>query len=342
MSLKALSLRLGLSQTTISRALNGYPEVSEKTRQRVQEAARELNYRPNPHAKSLATGRTGHVGLILPMEQNLLAEPLFSEFLAGLAYYLNENQMDITILPVNHDAELEVYAQLARSGRVDGIIISSPLIQDKRVERLAQSGFPFVVHGRTLCELPYSYLDIDNKGAFFKATHLLLDLGHERIGLVNGDERLTFARNRHQGYREALQQWNITYDPALTYSNGGMREEDGFMAVSKMLMFKPRPTAFIITSMIHALGALRAIRQHGLEPGRDISLIAHDDELPYLAADKFDPPLTTTYSPIRPAGYEIARMLQYDIQHPNVQTVKPQRVLDVELVMRSSARPRRT
>lgn len=69
MSLKALSQRLGLSQTTISRALNGYPEVSEKTRLRVQEAARELNYRPNPHAKSLATGRTGHVGLILPMEQ---------------------------------------------------------------------------------------------------------------------------------------------------------------------------------------------------------------------------------------------------------------------------------
>ena len=342
MSLKALSQRLGLSQTTISRALNGYPEVSEKTRQRVQEVARELNYRPNPHAKSLATGRTGHIGLILPMEQNLLAEPTFSEFLAGLAYYLNENHMDITILPVNHDAELDAYAQLALSGRVDGIVISSPLIQDERVARLAQSGFPCVVHGHTVCEFPYSYLDIDNKGAFLKATHLLLGLGHERIGLVNGDERLTFAQDRHQGYREALINHNITYDPALTYSNSGMREEDGFNAVSKMLMLRPSPTAFVITSMIHALGALRAIRQHGLEPGRDIALIAHDDGLPYLAADKFDPPLTTTYSPIRPAGYKVAQMLQQNIQQHDPLATKSQHVLEVELVMRSSTRSRRT
>ncbi|MBK8452342.1 MAG: substrate-binding domain-containing protein [Thiofilum sp.] len=341
MSLKALSQRLGLSQTTISRALNGYPEVNEKTRQRVQEAARELNYRPNPHAKSLATGRTGHIGLILPMEQNLLAEPTFSEFLAGLAYYLNEHHMDITILPVNYDAELDAYTQLALSGRVDGMVISSPLLQDERVARLAQSGFPCVVHGRTACEFPYSYLDIDNKGAFFKATSLLLDLGHERIGLINGDERLTFAHDRHQGYKAALEQHQISYDPALTYSNSGMREEDGFIAVAKMLMLKPRPSAFVMTSMIHALGALRAIRQHGLEPGRDISLIAHDDGLPYLAADKFDPPLTTIYSPIRPAGYEVAQMLQHNIQQNDPLMAKVQRVLEVELVMRSSTRPRR-
>lgn len=341
MSLKALSLRLGLSQTTISRALNGYPEVSEKTRIRVQEAARELNYRPNPHAKSLATGRTGHVGLILPMEQNLLAEPAFSEFLAGIAHYLNEAHMDVTILPVNYDAELAAYEHLAHSGRVDGIIISSPLIQDERVARLAQSGFPCVVHGRTVCNYDYNYLDIDNQGAFFKATNLLLDLGHERIGLVNGDERLTFARDRHVGYEQALATRNIAYDPLLVHSQSGMNEESGFIAVSQILMQRPRPTAFVVTSIIHALGALRAIRQHGLEPGRDISLIAHDDGLPYLAAEKFDPPLTTTHSPIRAAGYELAQMLQRQIEAKGQTTPVLQRVLEVDLVIRGSTRARR-
>jgi LacI family transcriptional regulator len=341
MSLKALSQRLGLSQTTISRALNGYPEVSEKTRLRVQEAARELNYRPNPHAKSLATGRTGHVGLILPMEQNLLAEPAFSEFLAGIAQYLHQAHMDLTILPVDYDAELAAYEHLAHSGRVDGIIISSPLLKDERVARLAQSDFPCVVHGRTLCDYPYNFYDIDNKSAFFKATHLLLDLGHERIGLVNGDERLTFALDRHAGYEEALKARHIPYDPLLVHAQSGMREESGFIAVSQMLMQRPRPTAFVVTSIIHALGALRAIRQHGLEPGRDVSLIAHDDGLPYLAADKFDPPLTTTQSPIRTAGYDIAQILHHEIEQKSKAKTLTQRVLEVDLVIRGSTRPRR-
>lgn len=340
MSLKELSQRLGLSQTTVSRALNGYPEVSERTRQRVMQLAREMNYRPNPSAKSLATGRTEHIGIVLPIEKNLFVEPLFGEYLAGVAQFLAEADMDITIIPTPLSQELNVYEQLAMSGRVDGLLISSPAITDARVASLATSNLPFVLHGRTQCELPYSYCDIDNQGAFAKATRLLIELGHQQIGLVNDERALNYANDRHLGYQTTLEQYGIPYDPSLC-TQGGMTEEYGFNAVAQLLMHRPRPSAFIVSNMILALGAMRAIRQHGLEPGHDIALIAHDDHIPYLQADKFDPPLTTTSSSIRKAGYEITQMLHQEIEVRHQNEPKQQKVIDVDLVIRGSTRIRK-
>lgn len=340
MSLKELSQRLGLSQTTVSRALNGYPEVSERTRQRVMQLAREMNYRPNPSAKSLATGRTEHIGIVLPIEKNLFVEPLFGEYLAGVTQFLAEADMDVTIIPTPLKQEQAVYEQLAMSGRVDGLLVSSPALTDSRIASLAASNLPFVLHGRTQCELPYSYCDIDNYGAFAKATRLLLELGHQQIGLVNDDRALNYANDRHLGYQMALEQYGIPFDPNLC-TQGGMTEEYGFNAVSQLLMHRPRPSAFLVSNMILALGAMRAIRQHGLEPGHDISLIAHDDHIPYLQADKFDPPLTTTSSSIRKAGYQITQMLHQEIELRNQEHPVQQKILEVDLVIRGSTRIRR-
>lgn len=340
MSLKELSLRLGLSQTTVSRALNGYPEVSERTRQRVMQLAREMNYRPNPSAKSLATGRTEHIGIVLPIEKNLFVEPLFGEYLAGVAQFLAESDMDVTVIPTPLSQEQKVYEQLAISGRVDGLLISSPAVVDSRVASLAATNLPFVLHGRTQCEHPYSYCDIDNQGAFAKATRLLIELGHQRIGLINDECSLNYANDRYLGYKLALEQYGIPYDPSLC-TQGGMTEEYGFNAVAQLLMHRPRPSAFLVSNMIFALGAMRALRQHGLEPGHDIALIAHDDHIPYLQADKFDPPLTTTSSPIRRAGYEITQMLHREIEMRSQNQAKQCKVLEVDLVIRGSTRIRK-
>ncbi|HMT93918.1 substrate-binding domain-containing protein [uncultured Thiothrix sp.] len=340
MSLKELSQRLGLSQTTVSRALNGYPEVSERTRQRVIQLAREMNYRPNPSAKSLATGRTEHIGIVLPIEKNLFVEPLFGEYLAGVAQFLAEADMDITVIPTPLSQELEVYEQLAMSGRVDGLLISSPAVNDARVASLVGSNLPFVVHGRTHCDQTYSYCDIDNQGAFARATRLLIELGHQHIGLINGDQSLNYANDRYLGYKSTLEQYSITYDPSLCVQ-GEITEESGFNAAAQLLMHRPRPSALLISNMIFALGAMRALRQHGLEPGYDVAIIVHDDYLPYLRADKFDPPLTTTSSPIRKAGYEITKMLHHEIEVDDTAHAKQQQLLEVELIIRGSTRIRR-
>jgi LacI family transcriptional regulator len=297
-----------LSQTTVSRALNGYPEVSEATRQRVLEAAKRYHYRPNPSARRLATGRAGAVGAVLPTNRNLLVDPHFVEFLAGLGERLVEDEMDIVLSPSRGGDETGTYRRIAAGNRVDALILSGPLIEDERVALLNELGIPFVVHGRTISAKPYAWLDIDNERAFHLATSYLLDLGHRRIALINGSTRFTFAVHREQGYRRALAERGLTPDDRLI-GEGTMSDEVGFRLAERFFAEEPRPTAVLVSSMMLAFGCLRVIRAAGLTLGRDVSLIAHDDVFPFLNADRVVPPLTTLRSPIRAAGTRVADMV---------------------------------
>ncbi len=185
MRLKELAGRLNLSQTTVSRALNGYPEVSETTRERVLDAARRYGYRPNASAQRLATGRAGAVGAVLQTNRALMFDPHYVEFLAGLGERLAEDEMDIVLSPTKVNDEMASYRRLATGTRVDALVLSSPVISDNRVKLLSELGVPFVLHGRTVDQAPHAWLDIDNEGAFRHATKHLLDLGHTRIALIN-------------------------------------------------------------------------------------------------------------------------------------------------------------
>ena len=305
--LKELAGKLGLSQTTVSRALNGYPEVNEATRQRVLEAARRYDYRPNVSARRLATGRAGSIGAVLPTNRNLLVDPHYVEFLAGVGERLAEDEIDIVLTPAKGDDEVAAYRRLAAGTRVDAVILSSPLIEDPRVPLLAELNLPFVLHGRTSAKQPHAWLDIDNEGGFRHATKHLLDLGHTRIGLINGDTSFTYAAHRQRGFLDALSTRGIEADPKLM-GNGGMTDEAGFRVTERFLAERPRPTAIIVTSMMMALGALRAIRSAGLQVGTDISMIAHDDVFPFVNADRMVPTMSTTRSSIRAAGTRVAEL----------------------------------
>jgi LacI family transcriptional regulator len=305
--LKDLAGQLGLSQTTVSRALNGYPEVSEETRRRVLEAARRFHYRPNVSARRLATGRAGAIGAVLQTDRNLLVDPHYVEFLAGLGERLAEDEIDIVLSPSRGSDELAAYRRIAAGTRVDALILSSPLIEDKRVALLTELGMPFVLHGRTVSKAPHAWLDIDNEGAFRHATKHLIDLGHRRIGLVNGLTRLTYAAHRESGYRSALAASGIGVDERFI-GEGVMTDEVGYRLTERFLRERPRPTALLVASMMMALGAFRAIRTAGLTLGVDVSMIAHDDVFPFLNADRMVPPMSTTRSSIRAAGTRVAEL----------------------------------
>lgn len=341
MNLKGLSEKLGLSQTTVSRALNGYPEVGQKTRERVRKAAEEMNYRPNRFAKSLATGKTGHVGLIYPVEHNLMT-PLFNEFLGGATQKLVEAGLDLSIVPTTSQNELETYRSVVDSGRVDGLIVSSPWRDDPRINYLIETKMPFIVHGRTGDQewvenhrnTPFSFLDVDNVSAFHQGTQLLVDMGHKNIALMNGNQDFTFAFHRLQGYQQALEQAGLPLKKELIFSLRDMTEINGYEIACRILQRKPRPTAIIASSMILALGIRRAIRDHNMTIGKEVSVITYDDGLPYLESGKFNPSLTTVYSSIRQAGYEITDHLHQIIQSGGKYEVR--KVLDVDLIVRRS------
>lgn len=307
MKLKDLAEHLGLSQTTVSRALNGYPEVREATREMVMEAAERLGYRPNASARRLATGRVGAVGFVLRSPSEF--GPHTTEFIAGLSKSLAAENLDILLSTVeSYEEELDTYRQAAASQTVDAVVLHSPRVHDERVELLLDLGIPFVLHGRTEVERPHAWLDIDNRGAIERATAHLMDLGHRRIALLNGLRGLTYAEHREAGYRAALAARGVGIDPVLI-ANATFTDEAGFRLAQAMLDLPERPTAFLPGSMMSALGVFRAIRQAGLELGSDVSMIAHDDVFPYLNADTMYPTVSTTRSSMRAAGTRIGELI---------------------------------
>lgn len=317
MRLKDLSAELGLSPTTVSRALNGYPDVNEETRQRVLEAARRHNYRPDARARSLALGRARAIGHVIPTStKHEMVNPVFADFIAGAGETYARAGYDMVLTVVTDDAEERHYRDLAATRRVDGIIVHGPRIADPRIRLLRELGLPFVVHGRVSEEGgPYSWLDVNNRRAFYRATEFLLDLGHRRIALVNGLEYMDFALRRRQGYLAALADRQIEPDPDLM-SSEEMTEPYGYRAAHRMLALERPPTAFLAASLISALGVRRAVEERGLVLGRDISIVTHDDELSYFSDPDAVPVFTATRSSVREAGRLAAEMLLGLVEDP--------------------------
>ena len=336
MNLKELAGSLGLSQTTVSRALNGYPEVNEATRLRVAEAAQRLGYRPNASARRLATGRAGAVGIVYSANEGY--GPHTSEFLGGLGARLAGDEIDVLVSTVDSfEDELATYRRAIASKKIDAIVLHSPRPHDRRAELLNDLGFPFIMHGRTDDDGPHAWLDIDNAVAVERAAAHLLSLGHRDIALLNGPKGLTFAIHREAGYRRAMASAGLAINPSLI-ANGQFTDETGFRLAQALLERTPRPTAILAGSMMTALGVFRAIRSAGLVLGKDVSMIAHDDVFPYLNADTMVPSMSTTRSSIRAAGVRIAELLTQIIAGKNAAEIHE--LWPVEMVLRESTGPR--
>ncbi len=338
MNLKELATKLGLSPTTVSRALNDYPEVNEVTRQRVKAAAKRHNYHPNARAIRLATGRAMAIGHVIPLAtRHEIVNPVFADFIAGAGEVYSRNDHDMVLSVVPDDEEDAAYRALRSKGNVDGVIVHGPRMEDHRIALLHEIGLPFVVHGRASgVTLPYPWVDVNNRRAFHRATDFLLDLGHRRIALVNGLEFMDFAMRRRGGYVEALTARGLPPDPALMDSNE-MTEVSGYRAAKRMLASATPPTAFLASSMISGMGIRRALEEHGLKLGRDISIIIHDDDLSYMKNGEDVPIFTATRSSVREAGRIAADMLLGLIAHP--QEVPPTRLLEADLVIGQSTGP---
>ena len=230
MNLKQLSNMLSLSQTTVSRALNGYPEVSEETRRRVVDAAKRHGYRPNPSARRLATGKAGMIGYVMPTGDSVDIDPHFVEFLSGLGDYARAHELDLVLSPTAVDEEETTYRRIVANKQVDAIYVSSPLPADRRIVLLNHLAIPYIVHGRSEgLGFDYPYLDIDNEAAFHDAARLLIQLGHRRVALVNDEVTKTFAIHRERGARRALAASGLTLAPQYVFS-APMTEENGYRA----------------------------------------------------------------------------------------------------------------
>jgi len=338
MKLTELAEKLGLSPTTVSRALNGYPEVSEVTRERVRRMAESQNYRPNRRATHLATGRAMTIGHIIPLVSNYeMVNPIFAEFMAGASQTYNQAGYELLLSFADDDNEEDIYRGIVAKGAVDGVILHSPQRKDPRIDLLQQIGVPFVVHGRVSeREQNYSWIDVNNRSSFYQTTKLLISLGHKRIALINGKEQKEFAWRRKTGYEQALSEAGLKSDSSLV-SNADMTETHGLNFTKELLKQDEPPTAILASSYVVGLGARRAISEAGLVMGRDVSVAVHDDELSYFHNGGDVPLFTGTRSSVRQAGQLAAELLLKIIADKSIAPVN--QLLQSYLVVGSSTGP---
>ena len=216
-TIREVARRLNLSITTVSRALDGYPDVADETRQLVIRTAREMGYVPNQAARQLRRRRSDTIGYILPADVPRFSDPFFSEFIAGLGDEASSRGFDLLVStsPPDTPGEQLAYERWTHSRKVDGMILNRIRLHDWRVKYLSQSRFPFVTLERTLDELEYPSVEVHGRQWFQSLVEHLASLGHRRIAYVGASPNLKIQKDRYGGYCDALETHDLKIDPDL-------------------------------------------------------------------------------------------------------------------------------
>ena len=307
-----VAARAGVSTATVSRALRGLPNVSERTRARVERAAAELGYVVSPHASRLASGRTGTVGVVVPY----VTRWFFAQVVTGAEAVLREAGLDLLLYNLGDELGRErFFDTVPLRRRVDAVLVLCLPLTARDTAVLQTLNLPVAIVGAMVDGFASVLID-DARGAKAAVQHLL-NLGHRRIGLISGnaagndplgEEPMHFTTpvQRRLGYREALERAGVTVDPALE-APGQFTVEGGAQAMADLLCLPSPPTAVFAESDEMAMGALRTLRRAGLRVPEDMSIIGFDG---HDMADLFD--LTTIVQPVVRQG-EIAARLLLDI-----------------------------
>lgn len=297
-----IARRARVSPSTVSHVINGTRPVSPAARRRVEAAVAATGYRPNPLARSLRSGRTHTLGLLLPDSGN----PFFAEvgraiqlaaFDAGLAVFLCNTEND-------PERERQAVAELVRA-RVDGLVLVAVDGRGDALRTLARHGVPVVVMDRERPELPLDTVLTDHRDGGRQATRHLAALGHRRIGFVAGPAGLSPSELRLAGHRDALAAAGLPAERSLV-RHGDFHPESGRAAARALLALPRPPTAIVAANDLMALGVLRAAADAGRQVPRDLAVVGYDDI--ELAAYTV-PPLTTVAQPRREMGREAVRLL---------------------------------
>lgn len=323
----------GVSRTTVSFVLNNVPgiRISEDTRQRVLEVARQLNYHPDASARRMASGKTKTIGFILRQTPDqVFADHLLPQMLGGVSQAATAQGFHVLFEPITPEDNSGAYVRLIRERHVDGIILSGPRFDDRELLKIHAEGAPVVLVGQ-LSQTDIPFIDVDNIGGARLATEHLIGLGHRRIALItNASTAYSASLDRLIGFRQALETSGIPYDLSLV-RYGQFTPQSGEAAMNELLDMIPRPTAVFVASDVVALGALRAVHKKKLSVPHDIAFVGFDD-IPL--AESVSPPLTTVRIPAAGLGWTAVDLLTRIIAQEEIRN--PKVVLETELVVRAS------
>ncbi len=334
-NLEDIARLAGVSRSTVSRVINNNPNVSASTRQRVLQIIQEQQYRPNYFARALATRRTRIIGVVIPYTPLVIFDEAryFSAMLQGITEVMDERDYVMLLwLSQPEDTKNLFYERVIAQHRLmDGLILASISLDDPLQNQLLDIGMPFV-----LLERPgqrfidhISYVTVDNIGGAQEAVNHLLSLGRRRIGTITGLLSHPDGQDRLMGYRQALENNGIPFDPVLV-AEGHFDLDSGYEGMRELL--RAGVDAVFAGSDITAIGAMRAIKEVGLRIPEDVAIVGFDD-LP--TAVNVSPRLSTVHQPIPEKGALAASLLLDSIEGED--KVPSHRLLPTRLIVRESS-----
>jgi beta-glucosidase len=321
----------GVSRATASRVVNASPGVSERARQSVQKAIKQLGYVPNRAARSLVTRRSDTVALVVPATPaRFFADPFFAGVVRGVSQILADSPFQL-VLSIPQSAEQnERFEQYVLNGHTDGVIVVSFPVDNPLVEKLVSAPVPAVLCGRPGGTFDASFVDADNSGGAHSAVSYLVESGRRRIATITGPRDTTPGLDRCEGYRNALSDAGIELDPTFE-AEGDFTQSSGQRAMAELLTRHPEVDAVFAASDLMAAGALRALLDAGRRVPQDVAVIGFDDS---HAAVLASPKLSSVRQPIEAMGRELANIL---LDHITSGEGTPKSVvLDTKLILRES------
>ncbi|USG67809.1 LacI family transcriptional regulator [Brevibacillus ruminantium] len=294
-----------VSIATVSKVINNTGRIGEKTRQRVLQVMKELDYQPSLVAAALTGKSTYSIGLLIPD----LANPFFAELARSIEDRGHELGYSIVMCSTDYRPEKESkYISLLKQKSVDGFILASGFQNDAVIRDLLNLKIPIAVLARDVSTVSVDTVTVDDFIGGYNATQHLLDLGHQQIGAIQLD--LEVGRERARGYRLALQENGLEYDEKYVLF-GPSSVECGKQMGLKMLQAAERPTAIFAGNDLVAIGIIQAARELGLSIPDDVSVVGYDNTI--LAAIS-NPPLTTVAQPFHDMGRQVMDLLIEEIK----------------------------
>ncbi|MFG3439547.1 LacI family DNA-binding transcriptional regulator [Nonomuraea sp. NPDC047897] len=328
-TLEAVAARAGVGRGTVSRVINGSPNVSDKARDAVRQAIQELGYVPNRAARALVTRRTDTVALVVSeSELRVFDEPYFAGTIRGIGSALSETGLQLILAMAQSREEHERLEHYLTGQHVDGVLLLSLHGADPLPGRLEAMGVPTVLGGRPVGLNPYSYVDMDNRAGARQAVKHLLSLGRGAVATIAGPQDMGVGVDRLAGYHDALLPSGL---PEIV-AYGDFSEESGASAMRELLERHPELDAVFAASDLMAVGAIRVLKAAGRAIPGDVAVVGFEDS---KAATHTDPPLTTVHQPTEAMGRQMAQLLVARINGEELR--QPVVILDTHLVRRQSA-----
>lgn len=326
----------GVSEATVSRVMNGVGPMKESTRRKVLQAAEQLNYQPNAVASSFASGKSRNIGVVLPHvpKVHLFSTYYFSEILSGIGEAVRTREYGLLLLYRDPGRAYD-YVALFRAMRADACLIlgaSSLPQEEEAIARLAAERLPFCLVDHRSDNPLVSSVTADHAEGNYRAAKHLLDSGHRRIGFLNGSPQYSNSRDRLAGYRRALEEAGVPYDPGRIYE-GNYSRTSGYAAADAIYRDLDRLDAVLCGNDRMAIGLIQGLRDKGCPVPQRLPVVGYDNS---DAARLTDPPLTTVEVPFYEMGRLAAeKLLAVLTNRPDAEAVFRE-VLPTRLIVRQS------